>query len=44
MLDGWKDHRAEKRREELKKVIKVVPNSDSGVGNIQRRSSTFGWM
>jgi hypothetical protein len=44
MLDGWKETRAEKRREELKKVIKVVPDMSPTPGSIKRRSSTFGWM
>ena len=40
MFDGWKEIKAEKRREELKKVIKVFPNTPT----ITRRASTFGWM
>ena len=45
MFDGWKESKAEKRREELKKIIKVVPPTAGNSGpNIKRRSSTFGWM
>ncbi|KAK5172193.1 uncharacterized protein LTR77_003831 [Saxophila tyrrhenica] len=43
LLDSWKDVRAEKRREELKKVIKVVPNERSEAPGLKRRSTT-GWM
>ena len=51
MLDGWKESKAEKRRDELKKIIKVVPRAEgagaggnSKQGPMERRKSTFGWM
>ena len=39
-IDGWKEIKAERRREELKKMIKVVPNTEENA--TQRRSSVFG--
>ena len=44
MLESWKENKAEKRREELKKIIRVVPEVNRPSGNVKRRSSTFGWM
>lgn len=47
MLDGWMEGRAEKRREELKKIISVVPGStthNGGAGGVEGRSSPFGWV
>lgn len=44
MFEGWKEIKAEKRREELKKVIKVISQDDSSTPTIARRSSTFGLM
>ena len=45
MLEGWMEGRAEKRREDLKKIITIIPGEsrDSAPG-LSRRSSTFGWM
>lgn len=45
MLDTWKESRAERRREELKKIIKVVPQ-DAVQPPVEngRRMSTFVWM
>ena len=44
MFEGWKEIKAEKRREELKKVIKVVAHEGASAPTITRRASTFGWM
>ena len=44
VFEGWKENKAEKRREELKKIIKVVPNEPGAVAAGKRRASTFGWM
>ena len=44
MLDGWKESKAERRREELKKIIKVVPPESGNGAAMKRRSSTFAWM
>jgi hypothetical protein len=44
MFEGWKEIKAEKRREELKRVIKVVAQEGASTPTITRRSSTFGWM
>lgn len=45
-LDSWKESKAERRREELKKLIRFVPYGEENVGNVKskRRSSTLGWM
>lgn len=45
IFDGWKEDTAEKRREELKKTIRVVPNDVGATKPTpKRRASTFGWM
>ena len=44
VFDVWKESKAEKRREELKKIIKVVPQETGGPAAGKRRASTFGWM
>lgn len=44
MLDGWKESKADRRREDLKKAIKVVPNENGTTPPMKRRSSAFGWM
>ena len=44
VFDGWKESKAEKRREELKKFIRVVPNEPGTTApTAMRRASTF-WM
>lgn len=43
-LDSWKESKAERRREELKKIIRFVPYADGNTGNVNRRSSALGWM
>jgi len=40
ILENWKDTRAEKRREELKKAIKMVPNDGYVATGLKRRSTT----
>ncbi|KAK4550358.1 hypothetical protein LTR36_003325 [Oleoguttula mirabilis] len=51
LMDSWRESKAEKRREELKKMIKVVAPDASGNGGAEearpavgRRMSSFGWM
>ena len=44
VFDSWKESKAERRREELKKNIKVVPQETGTTAAGQRRASTFGWM
>lgn len=51
MMDGWRENKQTKRREELKKMITVVPlASDASDGTpsrrpsiMERRLSSFGW-
>lgn len=52
LMGSWRESKAEKRREELKKMIKVVPTETGGNVNsldearpvAGRRSSVLGWM
>lgn len=45
ILDSWKESKAERRREELKKMIKFVPFEEEQVtAEAKRRSSMIGWM
>jgi hypothetical protein len=44
VFESWKESKAEKRREELKKIIKVVPQENGTAATGQRRASTFGWI
>lgn len=44
-LDSWKESKAEKRREELKKMIRYVPFEEEERNvDTTRRSSIIGWM
>ncbi|KAK5135354.1 hypothetical protein LTR08_005296 [Meristemomyces frigidus] len=51
LMDGWRESKAEKRRDDLKKMIKLVTPEESGgdgVGegrpDIESKRSSFGWL
>ncbi|CAK4034109.1 Hypothetical predicted protein [Lecanosticta acicola] len=42
VLDGWRESKAQKRREDLKKMIRVVAPTDKGMGKEEEKVTTSG--